>query len=170
MMVNGITLLPPIDGMGTVAIYNDGSVQIGSWNQDLSLSPNVVAFRQNCPPLIDQGQLNPALGTDASRVWGFTHNTDITWRTGLGLTQDRRFLIYAVGNGSDAQFLAEALQKAGAYWAMQLDINQYYAHFDTYTAAADGTLTAQPLVDQMINNTRLYVTPSIRDFFYVTLR
>ncbi len=169
MMVNGITLLPPIDGIATVAIYNDGSVQMGAWNQDLLPSPNMIAFRQNCPPLIDQGKLNPALSTDQSRVWGFTHNTDITWRTGLGLTQDRRFLIYAVGNGTDARFLAGALQQAGAYWAMQLDINQYYAHFNVYTVT-DGALTSQQLVDQMINNTKLYVTPSLRDFFYLTVR
>ncbi len=169
MMVNGITLLPPIDGMGTVAVYSDGSVQMGAWNQDLSPSPDMIAFRQNCPPLIDRGQLNPALSTSSSRAWGFTHNGDITWRTGLGLSQDKRFLIYAVGNGTDAKFLAEALQQAGAYWAMQLDINQYYAHFNTYSVS-DGALIAQPLLDQMINNTKLYVTPSIRDFFYVTLR
>lgn len=169
MMVNGFTLLPPIDGMATVALYNDGSVQMGAWNRDLLPSPDMVAFRQNCPPLIDQGQLNPALGTDSSRAWGFTHNTDVTWRTALGLTQDRRFLIYAVGNGTDVRFLAQALQQAGAYWAMQLDINQYYAHFNTYSEV-DGLLVSQPLLAEMTNNTKLYVTPGFRDFFYVMLR
>ncbi len=169
MMVNSITLLPPIDGMGTVALYNDGSVQMGAWDHDLFPSTNMVAFRQNCPPLIDQGQLNPALSSDASRAWGFTHNTDITWRTGIGLSQDRRFLIYAVGNGTDARFLAHALQQAGAYWAMQLDINQYYAHFNVYTES-NGALSSQQLLNEMIDNTKLYVSPSLRDFFYLTLR
>lgn len=169
MMVNGITLLPPIDGMGTVAIYQDGSVQIGSWNQDLMPSPDMIAYRQNCPPLIDAGQLNPLLGTDASRAWGFTHNTDITWRTGLGLTQDRHYLIYAVGNGTDALFLARALQQAGAYWAMQLDINQYYAHFLTYTQS-NGALVGQRLVDQMVDRPQMFITPDLRDFFYLTVR
>lgn len=169
MMVNGITLLSPIDGMATVAVYKDGSVQMGAWNQDLSLSPDMAAFRQNCPPLIDQGQLNPTLSTDAVRAWGFTHNTDVTWRTGLGLSQDRRFLIYAVGNGTDARFLAQALQQAGAYWAMQLDINQYYARFVSY-AQTGGAPAGRMLLDQMTDNPRLYVTPSIRDFFYLTLR
>lgn len=169
MMVNGITLLPPIDGMGTVAIYQDGSVQIGSWNQDLMPSPDMIAYRQNCPPLIDAGQLNPLLGTDASRAWGFTHNNDITWRTGLGLTQDRHYLIYAVGNGTDALFLARALQQAGAYWAMQLDINQYYAHFLTYTQS-NGALVGQRLVDQMVDRPQMFITPDLRDFFYLTVR
>ncbi len=169
MMVNDFTLLPAIDGIGTVALYKDGSVQMGAWNRDLTLSPDMLAFRQNCPPLIDQGQLNPALSSNAVRLWGFTHNTDVAWRTGLGLSQDRRYLIYAVGNGTDVTFLAEALQQAGAYWAIQLDVNQYYARFVTYTQSG-GAPTGQMLLDQMTDNPRLYVTPSLRDFFYLTLR
>ena len=170
MMDNRLTLLPPIDGVATVAIYRDGSVKMGAWNKDIFPSPDMVAFRQNCPPLIDAGQINPALGTDASRAWGFSHNTDITWRTGLGLTQDGRTLIYAVGNGTNARFLAQALQEAGAYWAMQLDINQYYAQFDTYSQAGAGQLVTQRLLDQMTDNPKLFLTPSVRDFFYVTMR
>jgi hypothetical protein len=106
---------------------------------------------------------------DAARAWGFSHNTDITWRTGLGLTQDGRMLIYAVGNGTNAKFLAQALQEAGAYWAMQLDINEYYAQFDAYSHA-NGQLASQRLLDQMINNPGTYLAPNPRDFFYVTLR
>jgi hypothetical protein len=169
MMDNGFTLLPPENGIATVAIYRDGSVKMGTWNKDLFPSPDMVAFRQNCPPLIDAGQINPGLDTDASRAWGFSHNTDITWRTGLGIAQDGRTLIYAVGNGTNAKFLAQALQEAGAYYAMQLDINQYYAQFDTYSRA-NGQLASQRLLDQMTVNPGLFLTPSVRDFFYVTLQ
>ncbi len=175
MMVNGITLLTPVDGMATLAVYKDGRIRIGAWGSDLQASPDMVSFRQNCPPLIDNGQINPLLSTDARKAWGFTNNSDITWRTAVGISQDGRFLIYAVGNGTDAQFLAEALQKAGAYNAMQLDINQYYAHFETYGAGdvANSTgsqLQAQKLLQEMIDERQLYLTPSVRDFFYLTAR
>lgn len=169
MMVNGLTLLPPIDGMATVAIYKDGSVQLGAWNQDILPSADMVAFRQNCPPLIDGGSLNPILDNNAIRAWGFTRNTDIAWRTALGLTQDRRFLIFAVSNGTSARFLAEALQQAGAYSAMQLDVNQYYARFMTYTQV-NGEPVGEPLLDQMTNNPAQFLNPDLRDFFYLTLR
>lgn len=169
MMVNGLTLLPPIDGVATVAIYRDGSVQLGAWNQDIVPSPDMVAFRQNCPPLIEAGAINPALDNDAIRTWGFTHNTDAAWRTALGLSQDRRFLIFAVGNGTSAKFLAEALQQAGAYSAMQLDVNQYYARFMTYTQA-NGQPVGTRLLDQMTNNPMQFLNPDLRDFFYLTLR
>ena len=174
MMVDGITLLPPQDGLATVALFQDGRVQIGAWGSDLNSTPDLIAFRQNCPPLIEAGKVNPDLYLDNRRAWGYTNNSDITWRTGLGITQDGRYLIYAVGNGTSAATLAEALQQAGAYMAMQLDINQFYAHFYTYQPA-DGPdtlqgfqLTGERLVDEMINNPHLYLSPYPRDFFYLT--
>jgi hypothetical protein len=174
MMSNGLTLLPPTDGLATVAIYQDGHIAIGAWGTEIAQTSDMIAFRQNCPLLIDAGQLNPGLYLDNRKAWGYTGNSDITWRTGLGITQDSRYLIYAVGNGTSAAILAEALQNAGAYNAMQLDINQYYAHFYTYQPASDPTqgfqLTGARLVEEMINNPHLYLTPNPRDFFYLTLR
>ncbi|HLO28138.1 MAG TPA: phosphodiester glycosidase family protein [Anaerolineales bacterium] len=175
MMVDGVTLLPPISNIATVAIYHDGHVQIGAWGKDIVPSSDIIAFRQNCPPLLEAGQLNPNLLLDNQQAWGYTANSDITWRTGLGITQDGLYLIYAVGNGTSAATLARALQSAGAYSAMQLDINQYYAHFDTYqpvkgSATSQGfQLAGEPLLDKMINDPRLYLTPSMRDFFYLSV-
>jgi hypothetical protein len=176
MMANGVTLLPPIPGIATVAIFRDGHVQIGAWGKEVVPSADMTAFRQNCPPLIEAGQINPDLSLDNRKAWGYTGNTDITWRTGIGITQDGRYLIYAVGNGTSAETLAEALLKAGAYNAMQLDINQFYAHFYTYQPVGDSAasqgfqMTGQRLLDEMINNPHLYLTPNIRDFFYLTAR
>lgn len=176
MMVNGIMLLQPLEDLATVAVYRNGSMRLGAWGREVFSSPDMIAFRQNCPPLVENGEINPALATSARKVWGLTNNTDVTWRTGLGLTQDRRFLVYAVGNGTTVQFLAEALLKAGAYNAMQLDINQYYSHFVTYsnmdnTPDSSGSqLQAQRLLEQMINIRKLFLIPYPRDFFYLTVR
>ncbi|MGE5374195.1 MAG: phosphodiester glycosidase family protein [Bacteroidota bacterium] len=177
MMVNGVTLLPARPNMGTVAVYRDGHVQIGAWGQDILPSADIVAYRQNCPPLIDAGQLSPDLAYNNRNEWGYTGNTDITWRTGLGITQDGRYLIYAVGNGTSAMTLAQVLKQEGAYAAIQLDINQYYAHFETYQPANNNSsslygtkLVAERLLDKMINETSIYLTPNARDFFYLTAR
>jgi hypothetical protein len=173
MMGNGITLLPPLPNLATVAVYKDGHVSLGVWGKDINPSSDMVSFRQNCPPLVENGQVNPALGMDNRNAWGYSGNSDITWRTGLGISQDGRYLIYAVGNGTSAQTLASSLQAAGAYNAMQLDINEYYAHFYTYQpttpAASQGfKLVGSSLLDQMTNNPYIYLTPSPRDFFYLT--
>jgi len=175
MMVNGLTLIQPRPNIATVAIYRDGHIQIGAWEKDIFPSTDMIALRQNCPPLIDAGQLNSDLSYNNRNEWGYTGNTDITWRTGLGISQDSRYLIYAVGNGTSAMTLAQALKDAGAYSAMQLDINQYYAHFETYqpdhsSNPTASKLVAERLLDKMINEVHLYLTPNTRDFFYLTAR
>jgi hypothetical protein len=176
MMVDGITLLQPKKGMATVALYKGGQVKIGAWGTDIDQTPDLAAFRQNCPLLIESGKVNPALYNDNRSAWGTTENMDITWRTGLGITQDGHYLIYAVGNGTTVATLAGSLQQAGAYMAMQLDIHQYYAHFNTYTyqpntdpnTSASYQLIGERLVQEMVYNPHLYLTPNTRDFFYLT--
>jgi hypothetical protein len=169
MVVNGVTLLPPQMGLATLAIYKDGHVAIGAWGPDIVPSADLVALRQNCPPIIAQGQVNPQVSTDNPVLWGNTvGNRDITWRTAIGLTQDGRYLIYAVGNATTVDTLAQALLQAGAYNAMQLDINHPYAHFVTYATAGNGIRTAVPLLNQMESNPSLYLSPNQRDYFYLT--
>ncbi|MCL4530311.1 MAG: phosphodiester glycosidase family protein [Chloroflexi bacterium] len=171
MVVDGTTLLTPWPGIATVAIYKDGHVQIGTWGQDLFPGdPNMVALRQNCPPILEAGQIDPRVYVDDASLWGNTiGNQSITWRTGLGITQDGRYLIYAVGNATSVSTLAQALQDAGAYNAMQLDINKHYAHFVTYKPSGNH-LTAVQLLDQMENDPTLYLVAHSRDFFYLTTR
>ena len=171
MMVNGVTLLPPLPGIATIAIYRDGHVQIGAWGQDILPTQDIVAYRQNCPLILQNGQLNPEVTVDNRMIWGQTiGNHDVTWRTAVGITQDGRYLIYAVGNASNVQTLAQALKDAGAYNAMQLDINRHYAHFVTYqsTGNAKTPLIAVQFLSQMENDPNLYLVAHSRDFFYLT--
>jgi hypothetical protein len=173
MMVNGVTLLPPAAGIATLAIYKDGHVSMGVWGQDIGPSPDIVAFRQNCPPIIQNGSINPQVYVDNQALWGDTiGNKEISWRTGVGLTQDGRYLIYAVGNGTTVQTLAQALLQGGAYNAMQLDINRPFARFVTYrpTGNAERPLMAVPLLSQMVNEATLYITAHYRDYFYLTTK
>ncbi len=171
MQVNGVTLLPPQLGLATVAIYKDGHVAMGTWGTDLGPSSDIVALRQNCPPIIEQGQINPQVYVDNATLWGNTvGNRDITWRTALGITQDGRYLIYAVGNATTVETLATAMLQAGAYNAMQLDINHPFAHFVTYqsTGYPNSPLKAVPLLNQMESTPSLYLLPNPRDYFYLT--
>lgn len=171
MMVDGVTLLPPVPGIATIAIYRDGHVQMGAWGTDLRPGPDILAYRQNCPPLIENGVLDPQVSVDNRLIWGSTiGNQEITWRTAIGLSQDGRYLIYAVGNAADVSSMAQALQIAGAYNAMQLDINQHYAHFVTFQPDRKGTLTAVELLAQMENVPNLYLVAHSRDYFYLTTK
>ena len=169
MMVNGVTVLAPQIGLATLAIYQDGHVALGAWGPDIVPSADLVALRQNCPPIIHNGAVNPQVATDNPFLWGNTvGNRAITWRTALGLSQDGRYLIYAVGNATTVDTLAQALLQAGAYNAMQLDINHPFAHFVTYQPTSGGAQTAVPLLNQMESSPTLYLVPNQRDYFYLT--
>jgi hypothetical protein len=173
MMVNGVTLLPPLPNIATLGIYKDGHVQIGAWGESIFFSPDLVAYRQNCPLILQDGQLNQAVSVDDRFMWGQTiGNKEVTWRTAVGITQDGKYLIYAVGNATTTDLLAKALQQAGAFNAMQLDINRHYAQFVTYKATDNpkNPLTAIQLLDQMEKNPMIYLVPHSRDFFYLTSR
>ncbi len=174
MMVNGVTLLPPLDNLATLVIYQDGSVRIGAWGRDFTYTQDMVAYRQNCPLLIDAGQINPAVNNGNFHEWGETvKNVDATWRSGVGISQDGRFLIYAVGNSLTVGSLAQALQDAGSYYAMQMDINNFHIRFVSYSlqqgSAQDG-LVAVKLIKTMVANPDEFLSPYDRDFFYVTVK
>jgi hypothetical protein len=175
MMVDGTTLITPTDGLATIALLPDGTVKVGEWGRDLTLQDNPVWYRQNCPLLVDEGQINPHVVDENRKEWGYTvKNLDTTWRSGLGITQDGQYLIYAAGNSLTVQSLAQALQQAGAYYAMQTDINGFYTRFVTYqpndNAKAAYPLAANKLLKEMSGDPALFLHPYDRDFFYVTLK
>ncbi len=176
MMVDNTTLLPPLNGMATIALRSDGSLQIGQWGRDLTAADHLAWYRQNCPLLVDAGQINPHVDDENRKEWGYTvKNLDTTWRSGLGISKDGRFLIYAAGNSLTVRSLAQALQQAGAEYAMQTDINGFYTRFVTYRPADNPKASGHPLVaDKLLNemsgDPALFLHPYDRDFFYVTLK
>jgi hypothetical protein len=98
-------------------------------------------------------------------------NKIATWRSGLGLSADGRYLIYATGDGLTVTSLAQALATGGASRAMQLDINSWWTRFVTYApSSASHRLIAQKLLSDMAGDARQFLTPDIRDFFYLTVR
>ncbi len=176
MMVDQQVIQPPVDGIATLAFYRDGQIKLGVWGRDITATLDLVAYRQNCPLLVDAGQINPSVTNGSRRAWGYTvNNVDTTWRSGLGLSRDGRFLIYAVGNSLTVEALANALQQGGAFNAMQLDINGSYTRFVTYQAAnsdqtTGGQLVAHKLLTQMSGDPAQFLKPYARDFFYVTTK
>jgi len=108
------SLLPPKDGIATLAIYRDGSVRLGAWGRGITSTLDLVAFRQNCPLLLDAGQINPSVNDGSRKEWGYTvENLDTTWRSGVGISRDGRFLIYVAGNLLTVESLGRTLQEGG---------------------------------------------------------
>ena len=161
--LQGRTIEPMRAGQGTVVEYTDGSIDVRSWGASPSVGPNVVLARQNLPLIVDNAQPNPRLG-DRS-LWGATLGNKIrVWRSALGI-DTRGNLIYIAAPGQTAASLADAIIRAGATRAMELDINAFWPSFNTY--AGGGSSGAAKFVPNPNHASQRYLAPDDRDFFAV---
>ncbi len=168
-MANGVVALPPRNGLGVVVLYADGRVRIGEWGRDIKAqTPDMVAWRENGPPIIQDGQITPQVYSNSIRDWGGTLDGKIvTWRSGLGISADNKILYYFAGPNLSMPALAQSMMAVHVYQGMLLDINTYWVHFNAVQTKGD-QLTADPLLPEMKAGADRYLHPSSRDFFYVT--
>ena len=166
VMVNGTAVVPPRDGMATVAFYDDGHITLGEWDPAVLSSTHIITWRQNGPLVIQDGQINPHTADTAPQDWGYTvPGGTAIWRSGIGISADGGTLYYIAGPSLTLPVLATAMQDAGMQQAMQLDINNFWVHFDAIQGPG---LQATPLLDKMNNKIGRYLLAYPRDFFYVT--
>jgi hypothetical protein len=132
--LNGVTRGTLTKGAASVVYYRNGTIKIGVWGRDVSMTPDVVGVRQNLKLIVDHGQVPAAVNNDVLTTWGATLGGGYyVWRSGLGITADGR-IIFVYGPALDVQELAGLLQRAGAVEALQLDINPYWMSYEYYHA------------------------------------
>ncbi|MDX6601328.1 MAG: hypothetical protein QOF13_530 [Solirubrobacterales bacterium] len=155
-----------VNGIATVVEYRDGRVDIVRWHSGPQAPANVWFAKQNLPPIIYEGRLNPNLSDGPE--WGETVNNAVrVWRSGLGI--DRRGnLIYAAADNQTVESLAKTLQRAGAVRALELDINEDWTSFISYSRP--GAAGPTNLLPEMLRPADRYLTPDERDFFAVYVR
>jgi hypothetical protein len=167
VMVGGVVLIPPRDGFGTVELTSGGRVRIGIWGTEIVPSPDVRTWRQNGPLIVHDGKVNPHTADTAPRDWGHTvGGATATWRSALGISADDATLFYLAGPSLTLSALVSAVAACGARQAIQLDINDYWVHFDAIDAVGS-KLRAVPLLDSMKDGAGRYLGPYSRDYFYV---
>jgi hypothetical protein len=168
-MSDGVTALPPIDGLGTLVIYQDGRVRLGVWGAGIQPSPGMQSWRQNGPLVIQDGQINPRIYNNSPKDWGYTVNdVSPTWRSAIGLSADGKTLFYLAGSSLSMDTLARGMLAAGVSQGMQLDINAYWVHFVAVRDEEDQR-SLEPLFPKMMKeNIDRYLYQYSRDYFYVT--
>jgi len=166
LVYRGEVLAPMVDGIATLVEYRDGRIDIRPWQNGENVNPKIVFAKQNLPPIIEEGKLNPNLSDGPE--WGATVNNAIrVWRSGLGV--DRRGnLIYAAANYQTVESLAKVLQRAGAVRAMELDINEDWTTFISYRRP--GAKEPSNLLPEMFRPDTRYLEPDERDFFAVYVK
>ena len=171
----GRTVFPLRSGAASLVIYSDGTATVGQWGRDVTMTPRVVAVRQNLRLLVDNGAPVPGLNANDTHVWGNTvSNRVYVWRSGLGVTSSGA-LVYVAGPGLNITSLANLLVRAGAVRAMELDINTDWVNLATWSPGSpDGSATAgngKDLLDSMVGKPDRYFTPSwSRDFVTMSVR
>jgi hypothetical protein len=171
MRIGDHSFIPPRDIACTVGFLPDGTLTIRTFSELKSIEPTLKAYRQTPPCLLEQGAQNPGLVHEYNRNWGTTVGGDtIIRRSAIGLSKDRRWLFYALGDSVTAQSLGKAMEVVGAHDAAQLDVNYSYPRLLLAERGQGGLpLLTEPIIPDIKFNPSEYVsTPSQRDFFYLT--
>jgi Phosphodiester glycosidase len=155
-----------VNGIATIVEYRGGRIDIVRWHQGEVAPKNVWFAKQNLPPIIYEGKLNPNLSDGPE--WGETvNNATRVWRSGIGV-DSRGNLLYAAANYQTVESLAKVLKAAGAVRALELDINEDWTSFITYRHP--GASEPSNLLPEMFRSPERYLVPDERDFFAVYLR
>ena len=155
-----------VNGIATVVRYRDGHTDIVKWDHGPTAPANIWFAKQNLPPIIYEGKLNPNLSDGPE--WGETvNNATRVWRSGLGIDAHGN-LMYAAANYQTVESLAKVLQRAGAVRAIELDINEDWTSFITYRRP--GAREPGNLLPEMFRPPERYLSPDERDFFAVYLK
>jgi phosphodiester glycosidase len=166
LIYHGRVVEKMVNGIATIVEYRDGRDDVVRWHQGSGAPANVWFAKQNLPPIVYEGKLNPDLSDGPE--WGETVNNAIrVWRSGLGVDAHGN-LIYAAANYQTVESLAKILQRAGAVRALELDINEDWTSFVSYRHP--GALEPSNLLPEMFRPAERYLTPDERDFFAVYVR
>ena len=164
----GQTPLPLVNGAASAVIYSNGTVRVGMWGRDFTMTPDVVSVRQNLSMLVDGGVAAPdlSIGSWGAVIAGMAYD----WRSGLG-TDRFGNLIYVAGSDLSPTDLAHLLIAAGAVEAMQLDINPQWPIYSTYATSPGqpnpANVTGWNLISGMNYSPNLFLAGNGRDFFSI---
>ena len=176
MMVERELVLEAWQRTATIAVLRDSTLRMGTWNNSIRIPDDMLSFRQNMPPLLQDGVWNP---THRKHWGGTTFNLDgvSTARSAMGYRGQHQ-LIYAWSESASAEEIAKALLRAGCEYGIHLDMNPYHAGFglldiDPTTMDARGRIDsfeAEAPSKAQSFVLRRFVNRNGKDFFYLMLR
>ncbi len=158
----GRTVDPLVSGAASLVIRADGTVDVGAWDSDVSMTPDVVSVRQNLVLLVSGGRPTSQATSPNWQSWGNTcgavscaHSVpgvEQQWRSGVGVTADGA-LVYAAGPLLSPLQLAQLLARAGVVRGMQLDINPSWTVLVTYDPTTPAGLATPGNGNRLLANT-----------------
>ena len=169
MMVERRVLIPPVPGAATITVTEEHETGIGSWPQTEQIPSDLVSFRQNLDPLVEDGVTNPT----GRYIWGWqlAGTSVMTQRTALCVTPAGH-VYYAFAAEIDGPTLGKALRQAGCSYGVHMDMNPGHCGF-VLTDIGDAKkkeFTLKKVDPEMRLPEDKFVRWSAKDFFYVMVR
>lgn len=161
----GRMVKPLQDGEASLVLHANGTADVGSWNREVRMAPDVVSVRQNLVPLVDGGELNQSCATGGTKEWGTTiGQTAFIHRSGFGVTATG-VEVYAAGPALSVCTLGRILIDAGVVRGMELDINPDWVSGAYFHAQPTGAPQCYKLFPDEKVSPRRYFDSSSRDWF-----
>jgi hypothetical protein len=161
----GRTVERLVDGEASLVMHANGTADVGTWNHELRMTPDIVSVRQNLLPLVDDGQLNPTCATGGAKEWGATVGQKaFIHRSGFGVTASG-VEVYVGGPALSVCTLGRILQDAGVVRGMELDINPDWVSGAYFHPQPNGAAEGFRLFPAEKVSPRHYLEPSSRDWF-----
>lgn len=166
----GRTVAPLRDGAASLVMRADGTADVGTWNGEERMGPQVASVRQNLQMLVDGGRVNPTCATGGTKEWGSTvGQAAYIHRSGFGVTAGGAE-VYVGGPALSVCTLGRILADAGVVRGMELDINPGWvtgAYFHDNPVGAPTGFALFPA--EKVGPTH-YLSPSSRDWYSWVLR
>jgi hypothetical protein len=161
----GRTIAHLVDGEASLVLHGNGTADVGTWNDEVRMAPDVVSVRQNLVPLVDHGQVNPTCATGGTKEWGSTvGQAAYIHRSAFGVTATG-VEVYAAGPALSVCTLGRILQDAGVVRGMELDINPDWVSGAYFHDQANGSPASFKLFPAEKVPPSHYLAPSSRDWF-----
>jgi hypothetical protein len=166
----GRTVTPLRDDAASLVLRTDGTADVGSWNNEVRMSPTTASVRQNLQMLVDGGQVNPTCATGGTKEWGSTvGQAAYIHRSGFGVTADGTE-VYVGGPALSVCTLGRILADAGVVRGMELDINPAWVTGVYFHAHPTGPPNGFTLFPAEKTTPQHYLSPSSRDWYAWLLR
>jgi hypothetical protein len=173
MALGAVTLVRPRDGVCALALFEDHSIRIASWEKMADDRPRMQFFRQTPNCMYEDSQIHPKLLDGQTKKWGATLDGEtVIRRSAIGIDKEGKTLYMGISNNTTATAIALGMHHAGAVTIAQLDINYSYPKFVLFEKPAGGSeRKAVALADGFEFSEHEFIRdPSRRDFFFVTPR
>ncbi len=167
MIIKSKEFIRMIPGKATLIFYKNGNVEITVWKRKMKRKiDSILHARQNLNILLKNGRFNRR-----ATYWGIVKKGEDAvhnWRSGVGLTKDRKRLIYIAGNAVSPKSLALAFKLVGCDVAMHMDMNISNIAFNVYRHR-DGDVQPISLSERFWQHMiGAYINGYTHDFIYMT--